>query len=204
MLRKLGLFVLAFGLFLSALLLDVSLSTTKARNPMTHTLPTAPDAIVIQWRTIGGLSIDRSNIADLTIYADGKSIVGPRFGQGKHVEGQLSTGRIQDLLRFAIDEQHFFRFDSRAVDAEIKVILQQRQVNSQDVGGTSVPLGPPYVDAGTTVILIAADGQQREVQFQGLAFAAQDYPEIAALQQLRTIELRLLSAAEELANCNRE
>lgn len=204
MLRKLDLVVLAFGLFISVSLLDISLSATKGSSPMTHTLPTAPDAIVIQWRTIGGLSIDRSNIADLTIYADGKSIVGPRFGQGRPVEGQLSTGQIQDLLRFAIDEQHFFRFDSRAVDAEIKAILQQRQMDSQDAGGIVVPLGPPYVDGGTTVILIAADGQQREVQFQGLAFATQDYPEITALQQLRTIELRLLSVAEELANCNRE
>ena len=171
---------------------------------MPHTLTTAPDAIVIQWRTIGGLSIDRSNIADLTIYADGKTVVGPRFGQGKHVEGELSMGQIQDLLRFAIDEQHFFRFYSRAVDAEIKAILRQRQVDSQDVGGIAVPLGPPYVDAGTTVILIAADGQQHEVRFQGLVFAVQDYPEINALQQLRAIELRLLSVAEELANCNRE
>ncbi len=204
MLRKLGLFVLAFGLFLWASLLDVSLSATKGIISMTHTLPTDPDAIVIQWRTIGGLSIDRSNIADLTIYADGKSIVGPRFGQRKHVDGQLSTGQIQNLLRFAIDEQHFFQFDSRAVDAEIKTILRQRQVGSQDAGGIAVPLGPPYVDGGTTVILIAADGQQREVQFQGLAFAVQDYPEITAMQQLRSIELRLLSVAEELANCNRE
>lgn len=197
MLRKLGLLVLVFGLFLY-------LFATKGSSPMTHALPTEPDAIVIQWRTIGGLSIDRSNIADLTIYADGKSIVGPRFGQGKPVEGEVSTGQIQDLLRFAIDEQHFFRFDGGAVDDEINAILQQRQVDSQDTGGIAVPLGPPYVDAGTTVILIAADGRRYEASFQGLVFAAQDYPEINALQQLRAIELRLLSVAEELANLNRE
>lgn len=197
MLGKLGLFLWIFGLFLSALWLDVSLSATKGSTPMTHSLPTAPDAIVIQWRTLGGLSINRTNIADLTIYADGKSVLGPRFGQGKHRQGQLSMGQIQDLLKFAIDEQRFFRFDSRAVDAEIKAILRQRQLDSQDAGGIALPLGPPYVDGGTTVIMIAADDQQHEVQFQGLAFAIQDYPQIEALQQLRAVELKLLRVAED-------
>ncbi len=169
---------------------------------MTYTLPTASDTIIIQWRTVGGLSIERSNIADLMIYADGKTVVGPRFNQGNPVESQLKTEQIQDLLRFAIDENQFFEFDSRAVNEEIKAILRQRQADSQDVGVIAVPLGPPYVDAGTTVILIAANGQQHEVRFQGLVFAAQDFPEIEALQQLRAIELKLLRVAQELANCN--
>lgn len=171
---------------------------------MTHTLPNSSDAIVIQWQTQGGLSIDRSNIADLTIYADGRTIVGPRFSQGTCGESQLEIGQIQDLLRFAIDENDFFSIDSRAVDAEIEAILQQRQAAPQEAGVIAVPLGPPYIDAGTTVILIAADGQQHEVSFQGLVFAAQDFPEITALQQLRAIELKLLNVAEELASCNRE
>ncbi len=171
---------------------------------MTHPLPTASDAIVVQWRTMGGLSIDRSNIADLTIYADGKTVVSPRFSRGNLVEKQLEMRQIQDLLRFAIDENHFFGFDGRAVDAEIKGSLRQRQAAPLGAGVIAVPLGPPYVDAGITMILIAADRQEHEVSFQGLAFAAQDFPEIEALQQLRTIELKLLNVAEELANCNRE
>jgi hypothetical protein len=153
---------------------------------------------------IPGLSIDRSNIADLTIYADGKTIVGPRFSQGTRRQAQLEMGQIQDLLRFAIDENDFFSIDSSAIDAEIEAILQQRQATPQEASVIAVPLGPPYVDAGVTVILIAADGQQHEVSFQGLAFAAQDFSEISALQQLRSIELKLLKMAEELTNYNRE
>lgn len=171
---------------------------------MIHTLPTASDAIVVQWRTIGGLTIDRSNIADLTIYADGRTVVSPRFSQGNPVEDQLDMGQIQDLLKFAIDENNFFGFDERAVNAEINAVLQQRQANSQEIGAIAVPLGPPYIDAGSTVILITADGQQHEVRFQGLFFAAQDFPEIEALQQLRAIELKLLNVAEELVNSNRK
>ena len=167
---------------------------------MTHSLPTASDAIVVQWRTIGGLTSDRSSIADLTIYADGRTVVGPRFSQGDIVRWQLDRGQIQGLLRFAIDEHNFFGFDERAVNAEVNAILQQRQASSQEVGAIAVSLGPPYVDAGTTVILIAADGQQHEVRFQGLFFAAQDFPEIDALQQLRAVELKLLKIAEELAS----
>lgn len=204
MVRKPGSLLLAFVVFLSVLCFVVPISATKESSSMTHTLPNTSDAIVIQWQTLGGLSIDRSNTANLTIYADGKTIIGPRFSQGTCGESQLAIGQIQDLLRFAIDENDFFSFDARAVDAEIEAILQQRQAAPQEAGVIAVPLGPPYVDAGITVILIATDGQQHEVSFQGLAFAAQDFPEIGALQQLRAIELKLLNVAEELANCNRD
>ena len=168
---------------------------------MTHVLPKVSDAIVIQWRSKGGLSFDKSNLADLTIYVDGKTVVGPRFSGSNPVETQLDMVRIQDLLKFAIDDNHFFSFDGSAVDAQIKKILRQRhQANPQEIGVITIPLGPPYVDASTTVILIAADGKQHEVCFQGLAFAAQDFPELEALQQLRAIELKFLSVAQELAN----
>jgi hypothetical protein len=204
MLRRLGFVLLALGVFLSVSCFVVPVSATKGNSPMTHTLPTPSDAIVVQWRTIGGLSIDRSNIADLTIYADGKTVVDPRFSQGNPVESQLEIEQIQELLRFVIDENNFFGFDGSAVEAEINVVLQQRQAQLPEAGAIAIPLVPPYVDAGTTVILIAADGQQQQVHFQGLFVAAQDFPEIEAIQQLRAIELKLLTVAEALANSNRE
>jgi hypothetical protein len=171
---------------------------------MPHTLPHTSEAVVVQWQTLGGLSMDRSTIADLTIFADGKTIVGPRFSQGLCDESQLDMEQIQDILRFAIDENDFFRIDSSAIHAEIEASKQQRQAASQEIGAIAVPLGPPYVDAGTSVILMAADGQHHEVSVQGLAFAAQDFPEIAALQQLRAIELKLLAVAEDLSHCDGE
>jgi hypothetical protein len=167
---------------------------------MTHTLPTDSEAIVIQWRTIGGLSIYRDNTADLTIYANGKTIVGPRFSQGKIVESRLTPDQIQQLLSFVVDDNEFFSFDAKAVEEAVNEALEQRRETSQEAGAIAVPLGPPYIDAGTTIILIAADGKHHEVRYQGLFFAAQDFPEIGTLQHLRSIELKLLSVAEEIAN----
>jgi hypothetical protein len=170
---------------------------------MIHSLPEASDAVVLKWQTTGGLSIDRSNIADLTIYADGKTMLGPRFSQGTHRETQVDPGQIQDLLRFAIDENSFFNIDDRAINTEIETIQQQRQAVAE-AGAIAVPLGPPYIDVGNSVILIAADGQQHEVSIHGLAFAAQDFPEVETLQQLRAIELKLLNMAEALADRTKE
>jgi len=61
-------------------------------------------------------------------------------------------------------------------------------------------VGPPYIDAGTTVILIAADDKRKEVSYHGLFAAAQDFSEIEELRQLRMIELKLLDLAEEIVD----
>jgi hypothetical protein len=53
--------------------------------------------------------------------------------------------------------------------------------------------------AGTTRILVAADGRRRVVQHQDLLAAARDRPEPEALGRLRAIELRLLELAQEIA-----
>lgn len=167
---------------------------------MIHTLPANSDAIVIQWRTIGGLSGYNDSTADLTIYADGKTIVGSRLSQGKIIESWLIPEQIQQLLSFAIDDNDFFGFDARAVEEAVNAIMEQRRATSQEGDAIAVPLGPPYIDAGTTIILIAADSKKYEVRYQGLYFAAQDFPAIEALQKLRAIELKFLSIAEEIAN----
>ena len=62
----------------------------------------------------------------------------------------------------------------------------------------AVPLGPPFLDAGTTTIKVAADGHRHEVVYHGLFAAAQEYPEISGLGELRAIELRLLELAQQI------
>jgi hypothetical protein len=63
----------------------------------------------------------------------------------------------------------------------------------------AVPAGPPYVDAGTTTILIEADGRRHEVGYHGLFAAAKEHPESRPLAQLRAVELRLLELAQQIA-----
>lgn len=195
-----GFLLLTVGALLSLSFFLMSMSAICRSDRVTHTLPTDSGAIVIQWQTIGGLSGNNDNTADLTIYADGKTIVGARFSQGKILESRLTPEQIQQLLSFAIDDNDFFGFDARVVEEAVNAAVEQRRATSQEGDAIAVPLGPPYIDAGTTIILIAADGKQHEVRYQGLFFAAQDFPEIEALQQLRAIELKLLSVAEEIAN----
>ncbi len=62
-----------------------------------------------------------------------------------------------------------------------------------------MPLGPPYPDAGTTRIVIVADGRRQVALQQGLLAATRDYPEVEALGRLHAIELRLLELAQEIA-----
>ena len=195
-----GFLLLTVGAFLSLSFFHMSVLAKCRSDRVIHTLPSDSGAIVIQWQTIGGLSIYNDRTADLTIYADGKTIVGARFSQGKIVESRLTPKQIQQLLWFAIDDNDFFGFDARAVEEAVNTALEKRRATSQEGDVIAVPLGPPYIDAGTTIILIAADNKQHEVRYQGLYFAAQDFPTIEALQQLRAIEQKLLSVAKEITS----
>lgn len=197
---RLGFLLLTVGALLSLSFFLMSMSAIRRSDQVIHTLPTDSGAIVIQWGTIGGLSGYNDSMTDLTIYADGKTTVGSRFSQGEIVESSLTPEQIQQLLSFAIDDNDFFAFDARAVEEAVNAAVEKRRATSQEGDVIAVPLGPPYIDAGTTIILIAADSKQHEVRYQGLFFAAQDFPEIEALQQLRAIELKLLSLAKKIAN----
>jgi hypothetical protein len=186
------------------LLMLISSTPTLARdktNHMTHhILPRDPYAIVIQWRTLGGLAGRDDSPADLTIRANGSVTVGPRFSQGKLTAGQLQPERLQELLSSVIDDNDFFNFESQTVEEAVIAAVERRKAAVQSAEAIAVPSGPPYIDAGTTVILIAADGKRHEVRYHGLFAAAQDFPEIKALGQLRAIELELLGVAEEIAS----
>jgi hypothetical protein len=58
--------------------------------------------------------------------------------------------------------------------------------------------GPPYPDAGTTRIRVAAGPRRHELSVHGLPAAARQHPGAPGLQALRAIELELLALAEEL------
>ena len=166
---------------------------------MEHELPEAPDAPVVEWSTAGGLGDAGGGAADLVIRSDGQVEVGERFGGGRRLTGRIAPSELQRLLETALDEHGFFELDDAAIDEAVDTAQRRR---SEETGGeeaAAVPLGPPFPDAGTSRIMVAADGRRHEVRRHGLFAAAREYPEVAALGDLRAIEERLLSLAEEVA-----
>ena len=190
--------MLASGALCFLLLTALAAHAQEGAHAMTHQVPDDPKAVVIQWRSEGGLAGEASG-PDLTVRADGTVTVGPRFGHGHAVEGRITEAELQDLLRFALDENAFVAFDPVQVARQLEASGAARARSSPPGEAVAVPAGPPYMDAGTTTILIAADGRQHEVSYHGLFAAARERPESKPLAQLRAIELRLLDLAQQIA-----
>ncbi len=160
-----------------------------------------PDDVVLEWATSGGGGPSHAPTTDLIVRANGDVTVGDRFGGGRAVEATIPPERLQELLRAIVDRHRFFAIDSAAVARDLDA-ARARRAEPQAGGGAeaiSVPLGPPYLDAAGTRIAVAADGRRHEVAVDGLAAAAREYPEVAALTDLRAIELLLLGLAERVA-----
>jgi hypothetical protein len=146
----------------------------KTGAPMPHILPADPQAAVIEWRSVGGQA-EPALDSDLIVRANGEVTVGSRLTGGGPVEDQPEL-----------------------VDRQIEA--SQRAGPDASAGeAIEVPTGPPYLDAATTVLIVAADGRRHEVRQQGLFAATREHPEIQALAQLRAIELRLLELAQQIA-----
>jgi hypothetical protein len=180
------------------LLTALAAPAQEEAHPMTHQLPADPKAVVIQWRSEGGLAGEGFG-PDLTVRADGTVTLGPRFGHGRAAQGRITDAELQDLLRFALDQNEFFAFDPAQVARQLEDSGAARAPSSPPGEALAVPAGPPYIDAGTTTVLIAADGRRHEVSYHGLFAAAREHPDSKPLAQLRAIELRLLDLAQQIA-----
>ena len=174
----------------------------EAEDQVMHALPADPEAVVIRWHSEGGQAAQAAG-PDLEVRADGTVTVGSRLTGGRPVEGRISPERLQELLRFALDDNDFFAVAPGQLERQIAASQRARAEAGSAGGAVAVPTGPPYLDAGTTVLTIAADGRRHEVRQQGLFAAAREHPEIPALTQLRAIELRLLDLAQEIAAAER-
>jgi hypothetical protein len=170
--------------------------------PVTHSLPPDPNAAVVEWRSTGGQA-EQASDPDLVVRADGTVTVGRRLTGGRPLEGRIPPARLQELLDFALDDNGFFEIDAGQLERRIEASRRARADGGSAGEAVAVPSGPPYLDAGTTVVMVAADGRRHEVSQQGLFAAAREHPEIAALAQLRAIELRLLALAQEIAGAGR-
>ena len=170
----------------------------EADDQVMHALPADPKALVIRWQSEGGQA-EQAPDPDLVVRADGTVTVGSRLTGGRPVEGRIPAARLQELLGFVIDENAFFGVAPGQLERQIEESQRARADAGTAGGAVAVPTGPPYLDAGTTVLMVAADGRRHEVRQQGLFAAAREHPEIGALARLRAVELRLLELAQEIA-----
>ena len=128
----------------------------------------------------GGFTSPRvNNEPDLQILADGTVILGAPFGQKKRIETKIELQRLQQLLKFLLDEQQFAKFNAQKVQD-----LVQAEQKKQ---GRAIAID----DAATTVIRIHADGKTVQARFYGLPMMAQQFPAVTELGQLEAARKHL-------------
>jgi hypothetical protein len=158
-----------------------------------------PNPIVIQWKSKGGLEKPNSAMADLTVFADGRVEVGPRFTNGTVAEYQLSEADLAALRQFVFEEQDIWSIDSAALERDVKAAAN----SDANLGSRAVPVQPvgpeAIADATTTVICVRDSERTHQVSHYNLFGAARHYPQINELQRLRAIEMRLLELAQQVA-----
>ena len=147
--------------------------------------------VLIEW-TKGDPGPGRS--ADVTVFADGRVRLSPRLGGGEH---RLAPEELQAVRRFVVDEQQLQAIEGAALKREVEVAAAARSRDLASPGAAFVTV--PQMDAGTTVIRANVAGLPHEITYFDLVGDAQSYPEVAPLQRLRRIELKMIELAEALA-----
>lgn len=152
-----------------------------------HQLPENPESPVISLDFKGGLKPRQPNNPHLLITSSGEGFLGSPYGVSQPINFKISQDEIQDILKFIIDENHFFSFDPDAVqekiDEELNKPIAGDNKNSKRVFAVA--------DAPTILIRVEADGRDHTVEYYALTFAARQFPNITELQQLLTIQKRL-------------
>jgi hypothetical protein len=157
------------------------------------------DTIIIQWHSESGREKPLPAVADVTVFADGRVKVGPRFAHGTVVEQQLSEADLAALRRFVFEEQDIWSIDAAALERDVKAMAH----TSVDSGSSAAPVQPlgteAIADAATTVIRVRDGERTHQVSHYNLFDAARRYPQISQLQRLRAIERRLVELAQRVA-----
>lgn len=157
------------------------------------------DTIMIQWHSDSGRDKSLPAVADVTVFADGRVKVGPRFAHGTVVEQQLSKADFVALRRFVFEEQDIWSIDTATLARDVKA-MANADADAASRAGPVQPLGPEAIaDAATTVIRVRDGERSHQVSHYNLFDAARRYPQINQLQRLRAIERRLVELAQYVA-----
>jgi hypothetical protein len=162
--------------FISCLMVTVISAAEEGQT--VYRLPMEPKAVVISYDEQNGFLGPRQNEAPLlSILADGTVQMPDSFGTSHDVDGKISKDELQSLLRFVIEENKFFDYDSEKVKAKMEEAQKQREILQM-------------VDAPESVFEIRIADKKHSVRHYGIDFA-NEYKEVDELLHLHAIHRRL-------------
>lgn len=138
-----------------------------------------PKSAVITYDQSGGRLRRVKQEPVMIIRADGTVIVGDPYGRGTGCESKLTARELQDLLKFALNEKEFFKFDADKVKQEIADEMKNK--------GVGIRVG----DGSTITIRIQADGKDHEGKYYAPNAFAGAHPKIKSLGQFRDLHEKL-------------
>ncbi len=151
-----------------------------------YPLPADPKQVVLLFDSLGGMLPRADSSTLLTITADGTVTVNDSWKGGGAKQGHLNAEQLQNLLSFIIVEQQFPRLDSA------EILLRMRALGRRDGRVFAI------ADAPTTLITLDLPEGKRRIEFYAVDVAAEQFPEIPELQNLRVILERLRGLAEKI------
>lgn len=152
----------------------------------THVLPDDPKTPVIVLEYKGGFTSPRkSDEPSLQVLAGGGVILDDPLGIRKRVETTIPPERVQELLRYALDEQKLDQFDPQKIREEIE--------SKQGRG-----LRPRVADAPTTEVRITADNRTIVASWYALDVDARRYPDVPGLVGLSNLQRKLEALRREI------
>jgi len=146
------------------------------------------DPILVEWQSDRDASFKPG--ADITVYEDGAVRLSARFGGGRF---RLEDDRMNELRRL-IDDQHLAEIESEALQQEVTERADE-QSKSDDTNAVFVNV--TQSDSATTRLRIGDAENTHEIVYQDLVGDTLRFPEIAKLQSIRQLEIKLLEIASE-------
>ncbi len=107
----------------------------------------------------------------LSILADGRVVMPQSYAHTQAYEDQISDAELQELLDFIIRENQFFDYEEETVEAKLSTLERQ----------------PLPIHLSTTVILVNADNQTKEVRCPALGHG----PMVEETTRLLAVKQRL-------------
>src|SRR5712691_4914013 len=151
---------------LVALLASVGLAPSEAA-------PVAPKedpkAVVLSYDPGAGGFIRKGPPPYLRIQADGQVTV-TNLLDGSKKESKLTAKQLDDLLRFVIHDNDFFKLSETKIADAIKAAAGK---------GPFIALG----GVGTTALNVQANGKRHEVSYRGASEYLRVYPKTKVLEQ---------------------
>ena len=108
----------------------------------------------------------------LKVYADGRVVCGHDRPQLQEVESKISEARLQSLMDFIVNENHFFKIDTEQI--------------KQGIAATGRPV--LLTDAETSRFTVQLGDRSHTVELYGIKFTGPKYPEVTDVKCVWQIE----------------